>query len=83
MKMALTMPRATAGSMGAMAIMAGTVVTGVVTSAVPPVTPPTPAAAPPPAVAPPPETTVACRRPGMRSPRRGRGASRSGIRGSP
>ena len=55
MKMALTMPRATAGRMGAMAIMTGAVVapvTGVVTTAVvPPATPP--AAAPAPAPAPP------------------------------
>ena len=59
MKMALTMPRATAGRMGAMAIMTGAVVapvTGVVTTAVvPPATPPAtpPAAAPAPAPAPP------------------------------
>ena len=65
MKMALTMPSATAGRMGAMAIIAGTVV--VVTA--PPTVPVVPATTPPvPAVAPPPETT-ACRRLGPRPPR--------------
>ena len=84
MKMALTMPRATAGRMGAMAIMAGTVVTGVVTTAVvPPTVPAPPATAPPvPAVAPPPDTTV-WRRLGPRPLREGRAGSRSGRRGSP
>ena len=59
MKIALTMPSATAGRMGAMAVMAGTVVvtagldiTPVVTPPVPPVT--APVAAPPVA----PDTTV-------------------------
>ena len=81
---ALTMPRATAGNMGAMAITAGTVVVVVTPPVVTPpvVTPPvvTPPVVTPPVVAPP---VTVCRRWGRkgREGRGGRGGRGGRLRG--